>query len=124
MTPSNAEALIIFLFYGLAVHVIHQERRKLRRSSTVSPHSINFLGAHNMSAQICEQFSDFGFFPRRQTVVVLASVAHLHPMWCAWAVNTFAMVYCKCARTGPALSCQSLSYPHCKRSSAPVWSDK
>jgi len=28
MTPSNAEALIIFLFYCLAVHVIHLERRK------------------------------------------------------------------------------------------------
>src|SRR6516162_8838336 len=26
----------------------------------VSPHSINIVGAHNMPAQICEQFSDFG----------------------------------------------------------------
>jgi len=26
----------------------------------VSPHSINLIGAHNMPAQICEQFSDFG----------------------------------------------------------------
>ena len=30
MTPSNAEALIIFLFYCLAVHLIHLERRKQR----------------------------------------------------------------------------------------------
>ena len=30
MTPSNAEALIVFLFYCLAVHVTQQERRKLR----------------------------------------------------------------------------------------------
>jgi hypothetical protein len=28
MTPSNAEAIIAFLFYGLAVHVTVQERRK------------------------------------------------------------------------------------------------
>ena len=30
MTPSNAEALIAFVFYCLAVHVTQQERRKLR----------------------------------------------------------------------------------------------
>jgi hypothetical protein len=30
MTPGNAEALIIFLFYCLAVHLIHLERRKQR----------------------------------------------------------------------------------------------
>jgi hypothetical protein len=28
MTPDNAEAIIVFLFYCLAVHVTQQERRK------------------------------------------------------------------------------------------------
>jgi hypothetical protein len=28
MTPSNAEAIIAFLFYCLAVHTTQQERRK------------------------------------------------------------------------------------------------
>jgi hypothetical protein len=28
MTPDNAEAIIVFLFYCLAVHVTRQERRK------------------------------------------------------------------------------------------------
>jgi hypothetical protein len=30
MTPSDAEAIIIFLFYCLAVHVLNLERRKQR----------------------------------------------------------------------------------------------
>jgi hypothetical protein len=29
MTPGDAEALILFLLYCLAVHVIHQERRRV-----------------------------------------------------------------------------------------------
>ena len=28
MTPDNAEAIMVFLFYCLAVHVTQQERRK------------------------------------------------------------------------------------------------
>jgi hypothetical protein len=28
MTPDNAEAIIVFLFYCLAVHATQQERRK------------------------------------------------------------------------------------------------
>jgi hypothetical protein len=30
MTPNNAEAIIVFLFYCLAIHAGQQERRKLR----------------------------------------------------------------------------------------------
>jgi hypothetical protein len=40
MTPDNAQAIIIFLFYCLAVHATQQERRKRQRDHAIDDRGV------------------------------------------------------------------------------------